>query len=118
MTGVLFEIPIIKHVYTWMGASSVAKKRMLKLNEAGYSVVICPGGVKEVKYLSRRKERVTLYLRERKNFTKFALQIGAPIVPTYMFGQEKIFDFVLSDNKLIVSLGEIKYDSNCIFIWY
>lgn len=104
MTSLLFDIPIIRHVYTWLSAASVDKKTLIKLNKKGISLNICPGGVREVAYLGNKKERV-LFLKKRQNFTKLAIQLGAPLVPTYIFGQEKVFDFIISENETILTMG-------------
>ena len=84
MTGVLFKIPIIRHVYTWMSASNADKMNCLKLLESGISVTLNPGGVAEVAELGNRKER-TLFLKNRFGFTKLALEAGVPIVPGCVF---------------------------------
>ena len=51
VTSSCFYLPLIKHVYTWTFATSVAKDNLHHLLDIGYSPVLCPGGVKELWYL-------------------------------------------------------------------
>lgn len=104
MSNAVFNIPIMRHVYTWMSASSADRKNCEKLFAKGYSLTVNPGGVKEVSYLVNKKVR-TLYLRTRQNFTKLAIQNGAMLVPMYTFNQDKCFDFIVSENKSLLQIG-------------
>ena len=104
MTGILFKIPILKHIYTWMSATDVSRKFVEKLLAKGYSLTINPGGVKEVAELVNEDVR-TLILKPRLNFTKLAMRSGVPIVPVYTFGQDKCYDFFISKDKTLVDIG-------------
>ena len=57
----------------------------------GASVVLCPGGIREVLHL--RKDRETIFLRSRRGFVRQALLAGAPLVPAFAFGQTGAFDW-------------------------
>ncbi len=75
----------MKHFLTWCGAVSVEKKEMNRYLRNGYSLGLCPGGVKEVQFLGDNSECV-MYLKEHKGFTKLAISHGTAIVPTVTFG--------------------------------
>ncbi len=75
----------MKHFLTWCGAVSVEKREMTRLLNRGYSLALCPGGVKEVQFLGDSNECV-MYLRNHKGFTKLALLHGVSIVPTVTYG--------------------------------
>jgi len=72
MTSVLFRIPIIRHVYSWLGATTADRKNCLSLFASGHSVTLNPGGVAEVGYLGDRSERV-LFLKSRLSYTKLGV---------------------------------------------
>ena len=57
----------------------------------GASVVLCPGGIREVLHLCRDRE--TIFLRSRRGFVRQALRAGAPLVPAFAFGQTGAFDW-------------------------
>lgn len=104
MTSAIFAVPIIKHVYVWMSACDAAKGNLMRLMKEGMSINICPGGVREVLYLGDRAKK-TLFLKKRLGFTKLAMASGARIVPTFIFGQDKLYDYYISKNSFLVSIG-------------
>jgi len=53
LTSLAFNVPLMRHVYTWANAYSVEKKSMIKAIKDGYSPVVCPGGVQEVTLIER-----------------------------------------------------------------
>ena len=103
MTGALFIIPIIRHVYTWLHGCN-ASKNLVKLLKGGTSVNLCPGGVREVAYLAD-KTKSTVFLKKRLGFTKLAMTNGAKVVPTYTFGQDKLFDFYMPRSSFFLTVG-------------
>ena len=104
MTSAVFKIPIVRHVYAWMSACDAAKSNMMKLLKQGMSINICPGGVREVMYLGDRSKK-TIFLKKRLGFTKLAMTSGASIVPTFIFGQDNLFDYYISRNSFLSSMG-------------
>lgn len=44
MTSILFKIPFIRHVYSWLSATSIDKKNLIRLVGKKKSLVIIPGG--------------------------------------------------------------------------
>jgi len=40
MTGVLFSIPIIRHIYSWVSAADASRQNCMRLLNAGYSLTI------------------------------------------------------------------------------
>jgi len=87
-----------------MSAASASKENCMKLMSKGKSLTLNPGGVQEVSYLANRKVR-TLFLKKRFGFTKLAMQSGAAIVPMFVFGQDKCYDYIVSDNKILLDVG-------------
>jgi len=94
----------MRHIWIWTSASTASHRSILGLLNQGFSPVICPGGAREVAYLSNKKECV-LFLNERLGFIKLAYRGGTPIVPVISFGLRKQFDYLPIKNKLIQQMG-------------
>ena len=94
MTGILFQIPIIKHIYTWCSASSADRKNCMKLLSSGRSLTINPGGVSEVAHLGNKNER-TLFLKTRFGFTKLGTEIIIYMY-VYMYICVCVYVYILS----------------------
>lgn len=87
-------MPVVRHLWHWLGAREVSKPVIKKILNSGKSVVIVPGGVREVQYL--REDREVIYLKKRYGFVKLAIQTGTPLVPVFAFGQTPIYKFMLA----------------------
>lgn len=105
-----FSAPIVRHAWSWLGFAPASRETMARLlttgtissssppasspsssDDRGVSVVLCPGGIREVLHL--RTDRETIYLRSRRGFVRQALRAGAPLVPAFAFGQTGAFDW-------------------------
>ena len=99
-----FNMPFMKHIYTWVNATPADKQNLIKMITSGISPVLCPGGVQEVTLMESDKECV-LYLKSRFGFIKLALQYGIPIFPVFAFGLRKSYISWVPKNKLLVNIG-------------
>ena len=88
-SSAIFYVPLMRHLWGWLGLTSATRANISALLGSGSSVVICPGGVREAMYMDHRVE--TLFLRERRGFVRLALLHCAPIVPVFAFGQRDAF---------------------------
>jgi 2-acylglycerol O-acyltransferase 2 len=104
VSSACFVIPIMKHVYSWMGAISVDKKDLTRFIKDGGSPVFCPGGVAEATLLKDDKE-CAIFLKKRLGFVKMALQNGIPLIPSFGFGLRGCYDYVLPKSKLLEKFG-------------
>lgn len=106
MTSSVFNLPIIKHVYTWVGGLSVDKKTFRSRLAKNECVAFCPGGVQEVILIDpKNKDDLILYLQSRKGFIKLALETGTAIVPTFIFNQDNSFGYVIPRGKFVTKIG-------------
>ena len=56
-----FHVPLVRHVFWWLGVRPVTKASIHALLKQGRSVVIIPGGVQEI--LLMQHDREVAYLR-------------------------------------------------------
>ena len=90
VASVCFYIPVVREFYLWFSSIDASRKTLHAALEAGCSVVILPGGIKEqLLVCSPFEERVVL--RNRKGLAGLALDTGASIVPVYIFGERRAY---------------------------
>eukprot|EP00249_Psilotum_nudum_P013489 c24359_g1_i1 orf=441-1265(-) len=102
-TSAIFHSPIIRHIWSWMGMVPVSKKLLLKYLENGYSVILVPGGVREVLLMEHDHEVV--FLRKRYGFVRAAIKTGSSLVPCFMFGQKYVYRWWKPKGKLFAYLS-------------
>lgn len=108
MTSVIFNIPFLKHVYTWVKAKPVDKKTFMGRLHKNKSFTFCPGGVQEVILLDPQKpDDLVLFLQNRKGFIKLALSTGSPIVPVFGFNLDGTFGYWFPRGALIEKLSRM-----------
>ncbi|XP_068918475.1 acyl-CoA wax alcohol acyltransferase 2 [Petaurus breviceps papuanus] len=91
--GAFFWVPILREYVMSSGTCSVSEASMNYLltgNGSGNAVVVVVGGLAECCY--GRPGFSTLVLKNRKGFVRMALQHGVPLVPSYSFGENEIYD--------------------------
>jgi 2-acylglycerol O-acyltransferase 2 len=86
-----FLVPVMRHLWYWLGCRPVSKPVVKDLLAKGSSVLLCPGGVRECMYMQPGTE--VAYLRKRHGFIKLALEHKAPLVPVFAFGQSDLFSY-------------------------
>ena len=64
---------------------------LLKIKK-GIATVLVPGGARES--LNGEKDQIRLVLKKRKGFIKLAIKHGVPLVPTFSFGEQRVYDLV------------------------
>lgn len=62
---------------------------MKALLDDGNSVVLIPGGIREIQKM--RPDVEVAFLKNRYGFVKLAIQTGTPIVPAFVFGQSDTY---------------------------
>jgi len=84
-----FRMPLCRQMMQAMGAISSKKKEFTKYMQTGKDFAVIPGGVEEVVLTDRRHERI--FLRKRKGFVKYALEMGYDLLPVYHLGETQLF---------------------------
>ena len=72
-------------------ASRRGMENLLKIKK-GIATVLVPGGARES--LNGDKDQIKLVLKKRKGFIKLAIKHGVPLVPTFSFGEQRVYDLV------------------------
>jgi hypothetical protein len=104
VTSIAYKVPLVKHIFTWVGSGSADKENIIATIRAGFSPMICVGGAHEVIYMKNRNEYV-LYLKHHLGYVKLAMQQGIDIVPTFVFGQRYAWDFFVPEASWVHSIG-------------
>lgn len=104
LTSAAFQIPMMRHMYTWVNATSIDKTNLVKMLNNGISPIICPGGVQEVTMMEREDECV-LFLKSRFGFVKLALKHGVAIVPVFSFGLRNSYNYIVPKGDFMLNLA-------------
>ena len=104
ITSMCFQVPFMRHFYSWAQAVPATREVINDLLASGRSPLICPGGVQEAALITSKNE-VNVYLKKRKGFVKIAISHGAPVVPVFCFGLRNAYDFWLVKSDLLKWFG-------------
>lgn len=100
LTGAIFKVPLMRHVFTWTRAGSVDKKYLQRLLDQKISPIVCPGGAMEVTFMTTEPV-CNMYIKQRMGLVKLAMQYGVPIIPTITYHGNDAYDFYVFQNKTV-----------------
>ena len=93
-------VPLVRDGPAWVGTRQVGRSSFIRTLDEGHSVLVVPGGVKEMR-LSRSWDNTIRLYTHHKGFVRLALEQGVDLVPMFSFGETRYFDMlhvpVLSD---------------------
>ena len=104
LTGAIFKVPIMRHIFTWARSASVDKKYLQRLLDEGLSIIICPGGALEVTFMTAEPV-CNMYLKKRQGLVKLAMQYGVPIIPTITYHGNDAYNFYVFKNATAQKWG-------------
>lgn len=93
-----FKLPVWRELMERWGVVDGTPENCAALFEAGESVLVFPGGAREV--AKRKGERYQLVWKERLGFARMAIRYGATIVPFAAIGAEDAWDIVYDAEDL------------------
>lgn len=101
-----FRVPAWRALVERFGVVDGTPANVRALMQAGETIVVFPGGAREV--FKRRGEKYALIWGRRTGFARLAIEFGYPIVPFAAVGAEDLYDIVLDAEDLLRSpLGPI-----------
>jgi 1-acyl-sn-glycerol-3-phosphate acyltransferase len=94
-----FKIPLWRDLLTKFGVVDGTRENCARLMAAGESLLVFPGGAREV--FKRKHEKYQLLWGERLGFVRMAIQFRYPIVPFAAVGAEDAWDIVLDGDAFL-----------------
>lgn len=86
---IVFMFPVMRQIMAWLGTMPASRKSISKIYSRGHHCAIIPGGIAEMYVMNPETEAI--YFKKRRSTVKVAIQEGAHIIPTFFFGNTKIF---------------------------
>jgi 1-acyl-sn-glycerol-3-phosphate acyltransferase len=96
-----FTIPIWRDLLRRFGVVDGSRENCAALMRAGESVLVFPGGGREV--AKRKGEKYQLMWKERIGFARLAIQHSYPIVPFASVGAEEAWDILIDANDIMAT---------------
>ena len=99
-----FFAPLHRDWILGLGINNSSKQALVNIlseDMGGHASVVVVGGAAEA--LMSESESVKLILKKRKGFIKVALTTGAHLVPSFTFGETKLFSQMSVDNVPVIS---------------
>ncbi|KAH7437399.1 hypothetical protein KP509_05G069500 [Ceratopteris richardii] len=97
-SSAIFFTPFMRHIWTWLDVTPISRNNVLGALSEGYSCLLIPGGVREMLYMEHDREVV--FLKKRLGFIRIAIEMGAPLVPCFIFGQTRVYKWWKPKGKL------------------
>ena len=104
----VFMFPIVRHIMSWLGTHTANRKSFSKIFKNGYWGAVVAGGIAEMFLGTTFNEGI--YIKKRFGTVKMAIQEGAHIIPTFFFGNSRLFHVVggeSGDGKHVSYLGKV-----------
>ncbi|ETW00651.1 hypothetical protein H310_07219 [Aphanomyces invadans] len=88
----MFFIPMAREICLWLAAVDASRKNAERILKEKMSVIVYPGGSKEIFLTDPNSKQTTLVLNKRLGFIKLAVRYGADVVPTFVFGEKWMYN--------------------------
>ncbi|OQR81994.1 diacylglycerol O-acyltransferase [Thraustotheca clavata] len=86
----MFYIPLGRELCLWLDAVDASRSTAQKVLDNKMSIIVYPGGSKEIFETNPDSKETVLVLNNRLGFIKLAMKNGANLVPTFVFGEKWI----------------------------
>lgn len=83
----VFKWPGSREISLWLGAVDAGAKTAAKVLASGLSMMVYPGGVKEIFRTDARSKDTVLDLNNAMGFVRMAMEVGAPLVPVVVYNE-------------------------------
>ncbi|KAF0700338.1 Aste57867_9151 [Aphanomyces stellatus] len=88
----MFYIPMAREICMWVAAVDASPTTAVRVLQQGMSVIVYPGGSKEIFLTDPNSTETALVLGDRMGFVKLAIQYGADLVPMFAFGEKWMYN--------------------------
>lgn len=96
-----FRVQFWRDLLTRFGTVDGTRANCRALMRAGESILVFPGGGREV--FKHKGERYRLIWKQRSGFVRLAIEHGYPIVPLAAVGAEDCYDILLDGDELLAT---------------
>lgn len=96
-----FKVPLWGDLLQRFGAVDGTRENCARLMEAGESILVYPGGGREV--AKRKGEQYKLVWKERLGFARMAIAHACTIVPFAAVGVEHAYDIILDADEIMAT---------------
>eukprot|EP01018_Ginkgo_biloba_P034167 Gb_23746 [translate_table: standard] len=83
----LFCIPLLRHIWCWMGMVAASKENFVKYLEEGYSCIVIPGGHQEMFHLEQGLETETYRWWKARGKLYYSVARAMRIIPLVYWGR-------------------------------
>ena len=87
----MFFLPGCREICLWMGAVDAGARTAREVLRSNRSVVVYPGGSREIFDTDPHSRVTKITLKRRKGFVRLALAEGAELVPVFVFGEKRCY---------------------------
>lgn len=88
----MFYIPLGREFCLWMAGVDASRSTSEKVLKEGNSIIVYPGGTREIFRTDPHSKETQLVLQSRLGFIKLAMRHGADLVPTFVFGEKWLYN--------------------------
>jgi len=88
--SLLFKIPILRECLLWAGCMPVTSDHIQTMLARGHSVILAPGGVKEIEFSKEGTQDEIWSLKKHTGYLRIAQAHTIPIVPIYIEGEQDL----------------------------
>ncbi|KAL4445170.1 hypothetical protein ABPG74_021983 [Tetrahymena malaccensis] len=83
--------PIMGLLHKLGGMVSVNPESLQQIMKKGNNIALLPGGFEEATISSRKENRI--FIKSRKGFIKYAIRYGYKVYPTFVFNENRIYNY-------------------------
>ncbi len=91
-----FAVPVWRDLLARFGCVEGTRDNCRALMKAGESIIVFPGGGREV--FKRKNEKYRLIWKERMGFARLAIEFGYPVIPVAAVGAEDCYEILLDQD--------------------
>lgn len=91
---IIFNVPFIREFFLSIGIVDGNRENAIKIIKKGGLLMVMPGGAREG--IKKPEDKYKLNWEGRTGFIKIAQETGAPIIPSFCYGIDDIYEWILN----------------------